>query len=505
MTASSALSVQRFDRRNRERFALVLGLAIAAAIPLGAIAGTFTAGGHFVAVIAMAAVFVPVLIWRQPAAIVYVVVALVCTIEQFPAALPVPILTDQFPLFKSLSDGLGISGVYFNPAEVLLAIFLLFWLARAVADRELDVPRTQLGIAMLIMLALVALAMGRGFAAQGQVKDMLWELRPWFYLGASYLLTSQLIRSRRHLEVLLWIFVLGVGLKGLQGSYRGLLLWNLQPRPQEIMSHEESLFYGLFLILAGALWLWGFRGKLRTVTTLLLPAVLFANLANQRRVAWFILAGGLAVLLIATWLAVPERRRLIKRTLAVTLLVGCLYVPAFWNSTGTIGQPARAIASIVAPDQRDLQSNQYRQQEDANLELNIKHSTPFGVGFGVPIVYSLPIVDISSIDPMIAFVPHDGILYVWMRLGLPGIIAFWFLIGSAILSAMVLVRNKDRGLALFGTLVMCAVVGYVILGAYDMGLYWFRVAFLIGSLLGALEAARKLGARPPDAAMKVAS
>jgi hypothetical protein len=499
MIASAALSAEWFEKQNRQRVAVVTGLAIGGAIPLGAIAGAFAAGGHFVGVIAMIGLFVPVLIWRQPAAIVYLGVGLAATIEQFGPALPVPIWTDQIPLFKSLSDGLGLSGIYFNPEEMLLALFLLFWFASAVADRTLDLPRTQLGLAMLIFAALIVFGLGRGLAGKGQLKDMLWEIRPWFYLAATYILASQLVRSRRHLDLLLWIFVLGVGLKGLQGSYRGLLLLNVQPRPQEIMSHEESLFYGLFIILTAGLWLWGMRGKLRTVATLLLPAVMFANLANQRRVAWFIVAGGMAALLIASWLALPERRPLMKRVLIATLVFGCMYVPAFWNSSSALGQPVRSLQSIVAPDNRDLQSNQYRQQEDANLELNIQHSMPFGEGFGVPIVYSLPIVDISNVDAFIAFVPHDGVLYVWMRLGVPGIMAFWFLIGSAIVSVIALIRVKDRKLALFGTVVLCALVGYVILGAFDMGFFWFRVALLMGTLLGALEAARRLSPAPGPA------
>jgi hypothetical protein len=505
MIGSTALSTVWFEKQNRQRVALMIGLAIAAAIPIGVIAGVFTASGHFVGVLAMVGLFVPVLIWRQPVAIVYLGVGLAATIEQFSPALPVPIWTDQIPLFKSLSDGLGVSGIYFNLEEMLLALFLFFWFARAVADRSFDIPRTQLGFAMLIFAALIVLAIGRGFAGKGQLVPMLWEVRPWFYLAATYILASQLVRSRRHLDVLLWVFVLGVGLKGIQGSYRGLMLWNLQPRPQEIMSHEEALFYGLFMVLTAGLWLWGVRGKLRTTATLLLPAVMFANLVNQRRVSWFIVAGGMATLLIASWLALPERRQLMKQVLIATLVVGCTYVPIFWNSTSAVGQPARALQSIVAPNERDRQSNQYRQQEDANLEVNIHDSLPFGEGFGVPIVYSLPIVDISNVDPMIAFVPHDGVLYVWMRLGVPGIIAFWFLIGSVIVSAFALVRVRDRQLALFGTVVLCAVVGYVILGAFDMGFFWFRVALLMGTLLGGLEAARKLSAPPLEAARKLSA
>src|SRR5207302_882028 len=133
-----------------------------------------------------------------------------------------------------------------------------------------------------------------------------------------------------------------------------------------------------------------------------------------------------------------------------------------WNSAGTLGQPARTVRSLVAPQGRDLESNQYRVLEDANLGLNIRHSVPFGQGFGVPIDYAIPIVDISSIDSLIKFVPHDGILYIWMRLGFLGAIAFWVLIGTAFIAAGSLVRSMDHRLGLYGALMLCALAAYLL-------------------------------------------
>ena len=78
-----------------------------------------------------------------------------------------------------------------------------------------------------------------------------------------------------------------------------------------------------------------------------------------------------------------------------------------------------------------------------------------------------------------------------MVLGIPGALAFWWLIGSAVALACRVVRSADRRLALFGTFVTCALLAYVIEGYYDFGLWWFRVAVLIGCLLGALEAASR--------------
>ena len=46
--------------------------------------------------------------------------------------------------------------------------------------------------------------------------------------------------------------------------------------------------------------------------------------------------------------------------LAVALVVSAVYFPAYWNKTGGLAQPARALRSMVAPDPRDALSDLYR-------------------------------------------------------------------------------------------------------------------------------------------------
>ena len=55
-----------------------------------------------------------------------------------------------------------------------------------------------------------------------------------------------------------------------------------------------------------------------------------------------------------------------------------------------------------------------------------------------------------------------------------------------------LLRPVNGSIALFGAFALCAVIAYVLEGYYDLGLSWFRVAVVMGCLLGALEAAGRL-------------
>jgi hypothetical protein len=269
-------------------------------------------------------------------------------------------------------------------------------------------------------------------------------------------------------------------------------------RPDAVLGHEEGVFFGLFVLMVMALWIFDVpMGRLRKTATWLTPLVLAADLANTRRAAWLVLAGGLITLLAIAYRTLPNRRPLVGKIAGAIAIGLMVYLPAYWNKSGGLAQPARAIHSVIKPSTRDASSDLYRIQEDANLQINIREGKPLGRGFGVPIDYVLPIQDISSIDPLIKYIPHNGILYILMRMGILGGIAFWSMIGIAIIGACRLARSHDRELAMIGALTAALVVAYVFEGATDQGFFYYRVAFVIGTFLGLCEAARQLDLERP--------
>jgi hypothetical protein len=346
----------------------------------------------------------------------------------------------------------------------------------------------------------VLVGLGVGFTHGGDTRVAMLEIRPYVYLAGAFLLVSALVDSRRAIRIALWTMVLGSGLKAFQGLVIFLAVRNQNPRPEAVLGHEEALFFGVFILLTAALWLFQVHGALRRTATMLLPIVMAADLGNSRRTAWLVLGAGILVMMIVGYARVPARRRFLRRVMLVLAAVLAVYLPAFWNKTGGLAQPARAIHSFVQPDVRDANSDLYRQQENANLAFNIREGGALGRGFGVPIDYVLPITDISDIDPFIAYIPHNGVLYVMMRLGVGGAIAFWSLLGIGLISGCRLLRVRDRELAALGAVVICALVAYALQGYNDQGFFFFRIAIVIGTLLGLTEAAVRIDASERAAA-----
>lgn len=477
------------DRRWRSF--VVVPFILLASLLVGVAAGKSAWVGKPTLILGLAAVPVLVTMWRWPYSNVLIVLGVVTLIEQFTysAGSRPGVFTSRLGLFASVTKGTGISLV-----ELLLIVMVAIWIMQGALEHQWHPPRSPVARALTLFMGLVVLAVVVGLAHGGKLQVILYEVRPWAYLAVAYLLASSLLRTANSVRALLWMMVLGTGFKALQGFIMWIHVRHSPVRVEWVLAHEESFSFGLFLILTLALWVFGVKGRLRGVATTLAPLVLVTDMANARRTAWAIIGTTLLVFFGLAYHALGERRRALRRGAVIFLAISALYFPAFWNSSGLISQPARALRAEFSPDARDYSSNLYRTQEDAILIINIQRSSFLGKGFGPLIDYVLPITDISSIDPFIKFLPHNSVLDMWMRLGALGTTAFLMLLATAVVRASRLLSVKDGEFAVLGTLTICAVFAYVVLGYNDMGFFWFRVALFMGVLLGGVEAACRLAA-----------
>jgi hypothetical protein len=458
------------------------------AVLLGLVAGQLSASGHGAAVIALAALALPVAFWRRPDLAPAFLIVSAIAVEQFgytvgPRA---GAYTAQIPLFHGLAGG-----VHISPADVLLFMLLAFYVAKSGTGSVRALPRSPLAKAMLAVVGAVFYGVALGKLHHGQTRVAFTEIRPYAYLAITFLLAAVFLTRRSSLRLVLWGIALTVTLKAVQGLVIFKAVRSLAVRPDAVLGHEDALFFAIFFLLVLALWLFGVEGTMRTTLTWLAPLVLAGDLANTRRAAWLILGVGFVTMLIVSYVTLPARRKVVGRVFLALVVAMSIYMPLFWNKSGGLAQPARAIHSAVAPSTRDASSDLYRIQEDENLWFNIREGKFIGRGFGVPIDYALPIEDISDIDPLIAYIPHNGVLYIPMRMGLLGAIAFWSMLGCALVAACRLARTVDRELAAIGALVAAVTVAYAFEGHTDQGFFFYRVAFVVGTLLGTLEAARR--------------
>ena len=156
--------------------------------------------------------------------------------------------------------------------------------------------------------------------------------------------------------------------------------------------------------------------------------------------------------------------------------------------------PARAIKSHFEPNARDESSNLYREAESANMMDTIKESpltTLIGYGYGKPFLKNHPMADISKTYALWDVIPHNQILWVWMRTGTVGFIAFWMIVAFAIVRIcrlMILAENDDSPWSQFLALwALSIVVMAILFGLLDLQLSCYRNMIFMGLILGLVE------------------
>ncbi|MDR3709363.1 MAG: O-antigen ligase family protein [Capsulimonadaceae bacterium] len=409
--------------------------------------------------------------------------------------------TDQFPIFWDWNTVVqrymnvpSFHAMPFSPFEVFIALSVSSFLIRGIVFHDLRVKHDGLVWLFFGFLACVALSLVVGMATGGAFNKAMFEIRPLAYLVLAYLLSTNMTtdtdaQTRR----LLWVTALCVGFKAAQAAIRYVVEQHGSTIPEiGIGTHEESFFFDAFALMLVVLWLTGAEPGLRWLMTLFFPVVLWMNAANQRRAATAAFLIVIPMLLALAYAALPMRRRMIRIVSILIVVVSAIYFPAFWNKTGTLAQPARAVKSQISPDDRDLSSNAYRDAENANLFETMMTSPVVGYGYGKPFIMFTNMVDLSSVDPLIRFIPHNSVLWVWMRTGTIGFTVFWVLFAAIIIASAQTCRDPrftstDK---LVGMYVGCLAVMQLIFGLLDMQLGCCRNMLFTGTWVGLLTAVR---------------
>jgi hypothetical protein len=225
--------------------------------------------------------------------------------------------------------------------------------------------------------------------------------------------------------------------------------------------------------------------------------------ATQRRAGQIALAIAF-VLISIPWLV--RHRKAVLLIFVPGMVAAGIYLPIFWNNTGFLGQPARAVRSLTSPDARDASSNEYRDQEAINVRETIRSDPLFGVGFGRPFLFVVPLADLSW-WPFWHYQPHHNVLWVWLKVGAPGFTIFCMLMfGSLALAGSRALTLKDRTLITFAYVAIASVVTSLVFCYVDLGLTNGRVTVFLGAVLGVLAVLRQIdeSSRPAQAGKTVA-
>jgi hypothetical protein len=480
------LSTNWLEGTNKRRLVVLSGLMLLLSLVLVRLVLAWDLGSVSAVLIwiALAAVIV------QPRYGLYVLFAVILLLEGVRGF--DPLMEPGRYLNTSLQESLRLSGAILIPLEMLLLIATALWVAHGVLRRRLDFRAGALGVPVLLFGISLAVGVVRGLMGGAPFNYAFWETRFLFAMALTYIVTANVIRTRNQVRTLSTLVIVFVGLSGIEGVWRKFALADtgaLGDVKETWYSHEGVVMWGTLIMLVLAQQVFGAPRWQRIIGPIMLFFTGFTLMVSERRAGH--IAVMVAFLAFSVMLARVRPRSFFKLVVPI-LLVGAIYMPLFWTNTSPIGQPARAVRSIISPDPRDAASNAWRDLEAINVRATIASSPLLGIGFGLPF---LQVVAVPSIDffQFWNYWSHHGILWIWMKGGIFSFITFFAVVNGGIARAVWLVRTQtDRDLRTFviagmSALLMSAVFCYV-----DLGLTGTRVPVLMGVMLGVIGVADRL-------------
>lgn len=474
------------QRKERLLFLVICGIVVFLT-PLVVLAAINLGLGLILAIVAVIVLTSTIVRWPQIG--FFVIVGCVVFIDQAP--LLTPVFTDRLNVYYWPT---ALQGLIERPIGFLFLFILFVIICRRIVKREVLLKGGALLVPLLLFSLCLVSGAAYGYLTGGDVKIIVVELRPFVYLFESYLIAYNLVTRKSDVYAVFWFVIIGAGVKALQGIYIYIKLHG-QLGDATLMSHEESYFFCGLLLLVILLSLHNrYRPQLIAALTVL-PVVVVTLVLNNRRADYIALLLGLGTAWILMFIISQRARKMLAIIALVSVLFGGGYILAFANSTSGVGLPAHAIVAVFNPsssDTRNADSNQYRVTEDYDLKYTVEHNNfLFGLGFGKPYLQPIPLTTvfqgIGSADVYYAYVPHNNIYWIWMRLGAIGFLAFWYLFGAIVVRGCLIARQlRDRYLQMVAIYVVSMTLMEIIVAFADYQLFAFRNVIYIGLLSGIL-------------------
>ncbi len=392
---------------------------------------------------------------------------------------------EYFENLKSLPVFANVGPAVATPLELHLSVVILAWIFLIISRKRVFFSHVTGWIPAAFFFGWLALGAALGVGTGGDFLPALWEVRALFYLGVLFVFVPQIIQTREQVHQLLWVVIASLSFKILQGIARVVNLGFSFGRRDELTTHEDPLFFVTLVVLLAGLYVYRARTSQKLYLTLLFLPMMSVFFLAQRRATW----AALGVSAVAFFFLVESkpRRNFIKAMLPLVVLAG-IYLGIFWNSpSGGIGHGAFLVRSAFGTTREEAgeryYSNLYREFENYNLSQTIQSSPLVGIGFGNK--YEQPIKLPKIPFTLAAYIPHNEIFWMMVKVGAVGFFLFWFFLYSHIMRASWLfTRMKDPYLKAVCAVTVIAVIGQVVVSFFDLQLTFYRNMVYLGVLMG---------------------
>jgi hypothetical protein len=395
-----------------------------------------------------------------------------------------PVLADAFTSFQGMS---------ITPFELLIIVTFAGVVARLLFDDQARFETGGLMMPLGAFLAAVAIGAGYGLAQGADMFAWRAEVRGFLYLPALYLIVVHTVRTPRHLAELFWAFAIIVNLASVEYLNRYFKYirpgFALDSSVDGAFAHEDALLCAaaIIMLFARITWTRNIFAEWPALALIALPMA--ALLVMKRRAGIVALDGGLILLCL---ILLRDNIKIFLCVVPIAAVMVGLLLSVTWNEPGGKGQFARSFRTVTGYGEtsaRDQASDQYRDNETANVRLNVHNHPLTGLGFGVPYPKPIPMIDLSGHWPLWDYTSHNSVMWVWMKGGILAfmtMLALWALATQRAVMTCTQLRAGPLKAAAFS--MAAFILMFVLFSWVDVGLAAARTVAFFGVTLGLIAA-----------------
>lgn len=480
--------------------------ALACASALAALAGN---GAPALAVAPLALSIVVVAAWRLPLRDTLPVLAFLSLTLENPAEIFAsgqwrsPLATLGALFLAHMNVTLPVKALIFSGLDLALVLLVAAHLFRRATRGAEDAPghvpaARPMRDAALVCLVTIAVVWAFGLARGGNFGNSLWQIFRVVYLPIVLLLFLAGLRGPADAGRLAKVLVVAALLRAGIAIHVRALFPDSEAVPFTTIHADSMLFADAFLLVVVLL---VERPGRRTLLLALatLPVLVLGMIANNRRLVWVeVGASVLAVAVLTRWS--PLKRRL-AQAVVLSLPLLLVYAGVGWSNPVGPFAPVRVLRSVV--DSKADLSTAWRDLENYNLFVTLKHDPLLGTGFGHEYEEAVRLPDISSGYALYRYAPHNSVLGLVAYAGVVGFAGIWMVIPIGVFLAVrsyrlaTLPRDRVASLTSVGVL-----ISYMVHCYGDMGLgTWVSVFTVAPALALVAKIAVATGAWPAHGAV----
>ena len=345
-----------------------------------------------------------------------------------------PVSMRWWPVTKNLSARESIffvaDALRVKPIDlVMLALIIAVLLNRRLASNPPPLKFGELARPMLVFTVTIFTGLAWGLSQGGSIRVAYFELTPLLYIPVGYFLACNLFTKLSHYRKLAVGIFVALTIETVHAIWKIEEIKTRVGEDQSAFEHTAAIHFNLAILLLIAIgWFGANRAWPRFPFIVMVIPMALLLIDGERRAGIVALIIGGFVLSVA--LFVRDHQKYL-RTIPVVLIIALGYTAAFWGATDSqLGFPAQAVRSVVQPDaasDSDARSDLYRDLENLNLHATIRSNPLLGVGFGKPFLQPYPLFDISGNFEFADYIPHNTLLWYWLKTGVFGFVSFIYL------------------------------------------------------------------------------